>query len=326
MKFKELEIFLNQKMRMSHIYQPVLIKYLLQQKGSATDNEIAIELLKYDPSQIEYYKSITNNMVGKVLRNHGIINKQKNVYTLSDFKDLSNVEVDKLIELCNYKAEEYISKRGEAIWNHRRNIREYIPGSVKYEVLKRANFHCELCGISAEERALEVDHIIPVNKKGENNIDNYQALCYSCNAMKRDTDNTNFSLEREKYSKREKDCPFCYMDIKRLIFEDDFAYMIYDKFPVTPLHCLIIPKRHFSSYFEISQPEINNLNRLILKAQQIIRNEDENVTGFNIGANIGETAGQTIFHCHIHMIPRREKDMEEPKGGIRNLFAGKGTY
>jgi 5-methylcytosine-specific restriction endonuclease McrA len=91
-----------------------------------------------------------------------------------------------LVELCQKKLTEYEAKRGEQIWQHRKLSSGYISGTLRFEVLKKAQFHCELCGISAAIRALEVDHIVPRNLGGTDDPNNLQALCYSCNSMKRD--------------------------------------------------------------------------------------------------------------------------------------------
>ncbi len=114
--------------------------------------------------------------------------------------------------------------------------------SIRYLVLKRASFRCELCGISAEEKALEVDHITPKNLGGEDSINNYQALCYSCNASKKDKDDTDFRGQHDKYNCRDKECLFCKMDKKRIIAESNLAYAIQDKYPVSTGHTLIIQK------------------------------------------------------------------------------------
>jgi hypothetical protein len=115
MNYNELKLFLTKKMRMSHIYQPVMIKKLLVSNGEATDKEIATQLLQYDPSQIEYYQAITNNMVGQVLRKHQIVTKEKKNYSLVDFEVLSKAEVKELLKICNSKIDEYIQKRGEGL-------------------------------------------------------------------------------------------------------------------------------------------------------------------------------------------------------------------
>ena len=326
MTFEELKNFLVGKMKMSHIYQPVMIKHLIESNGSSSDKSIANSLQIYDPSQIEYYQQVTNKMVGKVLRSHQIVEKKGNTYLLTAFNKLSEIEKASLIEICNNKIDAYIKKRGDAIWSHRRRSREVISGTIRYEVLKRAQFRCELCGISANEKSLEVDHILPIKLGGPNNIHNYQALCYSCNAMKRDRDNTDFRGVEHKYHHREEDCLFCSIPKDRIVEENHLALVIYDKFPVTNHHALIIPKRHFREYFEINQAELNSVNALMQSIRSGLMTTDSSIKGFNVGINSGIHAGQTIMHSHIHLIPRREGDIINPRGGIRNVIPGKGDY
>jgi ATP adenylyltransferase len=320
-----LKDFIEKKMSMSHIYQPVMIKVLLENGGVANKKTIAQNILSYDFSQVEYYEGITNSMVGRVLRKNEVVSKEKNIYALKHFENISSSEVQELIALCDLKINEYISKRGTKIWEHRRRNRKAVPGSTRYEVLKRADGRCELCGISKEEKALEVDHIVPKNKGGEDSIDNYQSLCFSCNANKRDTDDTDFRTLNVKYETRQSDCIFCNIS-RNIIAENELSVAFYDKFPVTSKHLLIIPKRHCSDYFELSQPEINAINRLTHNLKEKLSNEDLSITGYNIGFNAGTDAGQTVFHCYMHLIPRRKGDVENPTGGVRNLIRGKEDY
>lgn len=121
-------------------------------------------------------------------------------------------------------------------------------------------------------------------------------------------------------------CLFCEIPADRVIASNDLAYAIHDGFPVTPLHTLIIPKRHVETYFDLTEDEILACNRLLSGRREEILKSDPAVEGFNIGMNAGEVAGQTIFHCHIHLIPRRKGDVENPRGGIRHLIPGKGYY
>jgi ATP adenylyltransferase len=228
--------------------------------------------------------------------------------------------------MCHLKLEAYVQQRGDAIWQHRKKSSGYISGTLKYEVLKRAKFHCELCGIAADLRALEVDHILPRNRGGEDDISNLQALCYSCNSMKRDRDDTDFRAVRDAYRKRDLSCPFCEMPNERVIDANPLAYVIRDAYPVTTFHTLIIPKRHAPSYFELGRAEVNACNLLLERAREVIREGDRAVEGFNVGLNDGEVAGQSVFHCHIHLIPRRKGDVERPRGGIRHVIAPKGHY
>jgi HNH endonuclease len=108
-----------------------------------------------------------------------------------------------------------------------------VSGTLRYEVLKRAVFRCELCGVSAEDRALEVDHIVPRNLGGSDDLSNLQALCYSCNAMKRDRDTTDFRGMAAHYRERSGGCIFCDIDRSRIMAANELMAAIKDAFPVT---------------------------------------------------------------------------------------------
>jgi ATP adenylyltransferase len=228
MIYERLTDFVQNRMRMSHVYQPVMLITLLRGGGRSLVRDLARSILAHDESQVEYYENVTKNMVGRVLRNHGIVEREASVYSLVGYEDLDEAQIQALIELCEAKLDEYKARRGKCIWQHRRVSAGYLSGTLRYEVLKGARFRCALCGVSTDERALEVDHIVPRSRGGTDDPDNLQALCYSCNSM--------------------------------------------------------------------------------------------------IGVNSGEVAGQTVFHCHIHLIPRRRDDVEDPTGGVRNTIPGKGTY
>lgn len=325
--YEKLARFIQQEMRMSHIYQPVMLLELLKKDGTARVPQIARALLAHDASQVEYYEQVTKNMVGRVLtKNRSITDKQADIYSLKGFEELSADEVEELAALCEEKVEAYIAKRGKAIWEHRRKSAGYVPGTARYEVLKRAKDRCELCGISAREKALEVDHILPRNHGGGDELSNLQALCYSCNATKRDRDDTDFRGIAEEYAVREKGCAFCELPKERIVEENELALAFRDGFPVTPLHTLVIPKRHVADYFDLFQPERNAMQALLESQRVTTLEQDENVTGFNIGINAGEDAGQTIFHCHLHLIPRRKGDVAEPRGGVRGVIPEKQKY
>lgn len=122
------------------------------------------------------------------------------------------------------------------------------------------------------------------------------------------------------------ECPFCEMPGNAIASENELVYAIRDAFPVTPVHTLVIPKRHVPSYFELTPAEMEACHRLLEGEKAAIEREDPSVEGFNIGANDGEVAGQTVFHCHIHLIPRRTGDVVDPTGGVRNVIPGKAAY
>jgi ATP adenylyltransferase len=122
------------------------------------------------------------------------------------------------------------------------------------------------------------------------------------------------------------DCLFCSIDKSRIIATNGLAYAIRDGFPVTEGHTLVIPKRHVEDYFGLSQAELLACDDLLRTLKEQVQREDSSVVGFNIGMNAGKAAGQTIFHCHMHLIPRRIGDVAEPRGGVRHLIPGKGAY
>lgn len=121
------------------------------------------------------------------------------------------------------------------------------------------------------------------------------------------------------------DCPFCKIDNTRIILENDSAFAIYDGYPVSPGHSLIIPKRHIASFFEANRDEQVSFLSLLDEMQAILIKE-RNPGGFNIGINVGEAAGQTVMHLHIHLIPRYAGDMPDPRGGVRWIFPEKADY
>ena len=121
-------------------------------------------------------------------------------------------------------------------------------------------------------------------------------------------------------------CLFCNSKISGIAHENELAYASYDTYPVSNLHCLIIPKRHLSDYFDLTNEELLACNNLIKIVKKEIVNKDKTVSGFNLGTNIGKVSGQSIHHCHFHLIPRREGDVENPQGGVRSVIPGKQHY
>lgn len=113
-------------------------------------------------------------------------------------------------------------------------------------------------------------------------------------------------------------CKFCDISKKDYIFENDLAYAIYDKFPVNKGHILVIPKRHFPNYFNATPEEILAMNDIIHQVKDFL-DKKQKPDGYNVGVNVNEAAGQTIYHMHIHIIPRYIGDQEDPRGGIRKI-------
>lgn len=118
-------------------------------------------------------------------------------------------------------------------------------------------------------------------------------------------------------------CVFCSgIDVAA---ESKLSFAIYDKFPVNEGHMLIIPKRHVSSYFDLNNLEKQDLYELMEKMKKYL-DKTLSPDGYNIGINVGEAAGQTVMHVHMHLIPRYKGDIENPRGGVRGVIPGKMNY
>jgi len=120
-------------------------------------------------------------------------------------------------------------------------------------------------------------------------------------------------------------CIFCNPNEENIVLRNESGYARYDSYPVSPGHLLIIPYRHISSLFELSDDELMGLWSLVKTGKEFL-DEKYHPDGFNVGVNIGEAAGQSVFHVHIHLIPRYHGDIEDPKGGVRGVIPGKMGY
>lgn len=124
--------------------------------------------------------------------------------------------------------------------------------------------------------------------------------------------------------KENKPCPFCNLEREKIL-ESEMSFAIYDGFPVNEGHTLIIPKRHTANYFDLTIGEQTDCIELLNRVKLIVQ-EKYSPTGFNVGININEAAGQTVPHVHIHLIPRYDGDVEEPRGGVRGVIPEKKNY
>jgi ATP adenylyltransferase len=330
--FEELKKFIadKRKMQTSHIYKPVMIQTVLRNGGAASREEIAKAILSRDTSQIEYYRrEVVHKMPGVRLVRDGILSRDGETYRLTDaFRGLTEGQRLELEAACEKRIEDIYETRSVDPYAHRGRTRRPISGSLVYEVLKRAGRRCELCGILDRDKPLQIDHIKPKSLGGTNDISNLQALCYWCNAQKGNRDDTDFRQVEANYAHRELGCPFCDNSEygSRLVAEEPLAVAIKDGYAVTKRHTLVIPRRHVADYFDLNGAEVNTVQRLLNRCRDKIQEKDKSVEGFNVGINSGEVAGQTVFHCHVHLIPRRKGDVENPRGGVRGVIPGKQDY
>ncbi|MFL2889691.1 MAG: HIT family protein [Pelagibacteraceae bacterium] len=124
-----------------------------------------------------------------------------------------------------------------------------------------------------------------------------------------------------------KECIFCNKSNCNIISLTNYFFIIRDTaYPVTKHHTLIITKRHVSDFFELTFDELNELNKILKEQKKNLLKLDKKITGFNLGVNVGKDAGQSIMHCHIHLIPRRNGDVRDPSGGVRGVIPEKQKY
>ena len=121
-------------------------------------------------------------------------------------------------------------------------------------------------------------------------------------------------------------CLFCNKKKQKIVYSSELFFVVRDSFPVTKYHTLIIPHRHVSNFFDLNEGELIYLNKILKKQRKSLMDLDKDISAFNIGVNAGKDAGQSIMHCHIHLIPRRKGDIENPRGGVRGVIPSKQKY
>ena len=112
---------------------------------------------------------------------------------------------------------------------------------------------------------------------------------------------------------------------KAKLLESETGFVIYDGFPVSEGHCLVVPHRVYANYFDSTQEELDGLHALVVETKSLLE-EEYSPDGYNVGINCGEAAGQTVPHMHIHVIPRYRDDMDDPRGGVRGVIPSKQKY
>ena len=128
-------------------------------------------------------------------------------------------------------------------------------------------------------------------------------------------------------SSNQKECIFCNKTNCKIIFTTKHFFIIRDtSYPVTKHHTLIITNRHVADFFELTKEEMIELDEILKNQKQELKKLDKEISGFNVGVNIGKDAGQSIMHCHLHLIPRRKGDVKDPRGGVRGVIPEKQKY
>ena len=324
MTFQELKRFIESEMRMSHIYQPLMIRALVEAGGTATMRQLALAFVGRDESQIVYYEKRIREMPLRVLRNHGVVQEDGKLISLSTER-LTFEQRSAVLMACEQRMHEFVAKRGLALWDYRMLDTEPIPDSLRLRVLMASGRRCALCGGTSRERPLDVDHIIPRSRGGKTVLSNLQVLCSKCNRSKGNKDTTDFRVD--PVTPPVPDCAFCADELRdAALYHNGTVFAVRDKYPVSNGHTVIIAQRHVPDLLQMTGTETAEAYDLIRVISSKLKEEDSSITGFNIGANCGVDAGQTVMHAHIHLVPRRNGDTPSPRGGVRGVIPERMAY
>ena len=192
MTFDDLLKFVESELRMSHVYQPLLICFLVDSGGAATVRQLAQEFALADEASVLHYEKRIKEMPVPVLAKRGVISKRAELIELQVDK-LTYVQSSQIRAACEKRIADFLEKRGIEIWSGLLEL-DPVPSTVRYDVLKRDR-KCVLCGAAPEVDSavrLHVDHIVPRSKGGSNDISNLQVLCAECNLGKSNRDDTAF--------------------------------------------------------------------------------------------------------------------------------------
>ena len=274
----ELVDFIENKMRMSHIYQPLLIQSLVESGGQATLRELAVKFLTEEEAEIREMMKTIKKMPVHVLsaknksRKKPIVEEKDGVVRLlakpADLKERAEI-----LGACAQRLHDYVAKRGEGIWDHKW-LDSPAGGSMRFKVLEAGGRRCALCGITSEDRALDVDHIVPHSKGGPSTFENLQILCSKCNRAKGNRSQTDFRAA-EPPAPGLADCPLCKLPpLTDFPSENDLARAVWATTEGTKtIH--ILPKRHVTRYLDLTSHEALAMHDLVrvAVAQDFIEEE-----------------------------------------------------
>ncbi len=276
--YDSLHHFIKYKMSMTHVYQPIMIRTLLESEDcKATREAIARQFLGMDESQLNYYKAITARWPHKTLKGHGIVEYERRgqVYTLL-LDGATAGQKERLTELCDRRLHEFID-RDPAIRRLREHDRRSRSGSLRYDVLAKSRGFCAACGVSSAEALLHVDHIIPISWNGKDQMDNMQALCYKCNTQKRDRDDTDFLLWRKRLQFRKPGCAMCSNEAHAL--GNDLAYCVLGG---AGDPSMVVPRRHALSFMDLIPAERHLCIALADRAVRCLKEQHGRVADFDV--------------------------------------------
>jgi ATP adenylyltransferase len=269
---EELIEFIDNTMRMSHIYQPLLIQSLVESGGQATLRELAVKFLREEEAEIKEMMKTIKTMPVHVLsaknknRKKPIVEEKDGVVRLlakpADLKERAEI-----LGACARKLHEYVARRGEGIWNHKW-LDSPAGGAMRLRVLEAGGRRCAICGATHKDRLLDVDHIIPRSKGGPSTFENLQVLCSKCNRSKGNRSQRDFRAAEP--SATHQDCHVCAMPtLTDFSAENELARAVWIDTRTGPQLC-ILPKRHVHAYVDLTSHEVLAMHDLL----RVIHNRD----------------------------------------------------
>lgn len=297
MTYDELLDFIENKMSMSHIYQPLLIRSLVDAGGTATIRQLAQAFVVQDESQVVFYEQRIKAMPVKVLSRHGVVNRDGPLIALTT-KSLTFEQRVKVRAVCDQRLAEYLSRRGMALWNYRL-LADPVPDNLRYRVLAASGGRCTLCGITKEERPLDVDHIVPRSRGGKTVFENLQALCSKCNRTKGNKDTTDFRHDIEP--DRVSGCDICALEGSSKVLAENARVFAFRPHPSTESTIVIAPRRHTSDYFSMSQDERVDADDLLRYFRNELKQTISSITGFSVTSETVQVQAEKPTHAAIHL-------------------------
>ena len=283
--------FVGHRMRMSHVYQPLMIRALVEAGGSASIRQLANQFLAKDDGQIRYYERIIRRYPVPVLKRHRIVTMNDGTVSLN-IQDLDDQSRTQLKDICDQKIGEFMTARGNGIF---RLSGSPVSSTTRLRILEDSGGRCALCGVTNKEMAMDVDHIKPRSRGGSNERSNLQALCTRCNRSKRDRSEINYA---ELFLAQKNGCYYCSGEVR-----DSAVGKIGTVFATAGStgkgDITVAPFHHANGYLRMSEAEHKDTAKLI---RQLAIDRTELASGFSVSAvvNPGEPA---TSHAVIRLIP-----------------------
>lgn len=331
MTYDDLFDFVSQRDGL-HYRKPVaLINILLESEGIATIRQLAErvfaeDLSRHKESTILAYERLLTSGSARTLQALAVIELTGDVVRLSVDR-LTPGQTSQLKALCEQQILTLACRRVvdpcEESGIKDSGAFEPVPDEARHLALQTANGRCMLCGVPASQTKLEVCHAVRPQCGGSNEPANLQVLCVACARSKVEQERSDVRRIAQAYK---ADCKFCFRREEWTVAEHGSVWALRDSYPVTEGHHLVIPKRHASDLFAMTERERLEADRLIQQVCVKLVSADPTIEGFNVGMNCGPEAGQSVIHAHWHVIPRRKGDSKGKKGGVRGVIPEKMAY